>query len=120
MADRRRRRAVRFAHRAHEQEDQDTMTVGLPVEIPAGPVHRCDVLAELDRLRGRVRSAEGKAASLERALATNRRIGIAIGILMCRHQLTADQAIAVLKTHSQHRNVKLRELAETVIYTGTL
>ncbi|MGZ4508919.1 MAG: ANTAR domain-containing protein [Blastococcus sp.] len=92
----------------------------MPVEIPAASTHRFDLLAELGRLQGRLRSAEGKAAGLERALATNRRIGIATGILMCRQQLTADQAVAILKAQSQHRNVKLRELAETVIYTGTL
>jgi AmiR/NasT family two-component response regulator len=96
------------------------MTVGLTVEIPAAPTQRFDVLAVLDRLQARVRSAEDRAASLERALASNRRIGIAVGILMCRHQLTADQAIEILKTNSQQRNVKVRELAETVIYTGTL
>jgi AmiR/NasT family two-component response regulator len=120
MADRRRRRTGRCAHRAHEEEDQDTMTVDLSVEVPAAPVQRFDVLAELDQLQARVRSAEERAANLERGLATNRRIGIAVGILMCRRQLTADQAIAILTTHSQHRNVKVRELAETVIYTGTL
>jgi AmiR/NasT family two-component response regulator len=119
MADPPRRRTGRFADRAHE-ENQDTMGVGLSVQEPAVAAHRFDVLAELEELQERVRSAEDKAANLECALATNRRIGIAIGILMCRHQLTADQAIATLKTHSQHRNLKLRELAETVIYTGTL
>jgi AmiR/NasT family two-component response regulator len=102
---------------AHDEEDQDTMTVDVSVEAPA---LRFDVLAELDQLQARVRSAEDKAANLERALVTNRRIGIAVGILMCQHQLTADQAIATLTTHSQHRNVKVRELAETVIYTGAL
>ena len=96
------------------------MTVDSTVEAPAAPVKRFDVLAELDQLQARARSAECKAANLEQALATNRRIGIAIGILMCQRQLTDDQAIAVLMTHSQHRNVKVRELAETVIFIGTL
>lgn len=96
------------------------MTVGSSLEAPAAPAQQFDVLTVLDRLQARVRSAEDKAAGLEHALASNRRIGMAVGILMCRHQLTEDQAIAVLKTHSQHCNVKLRELAETVIYTGTI
>jgi hypothetical protein len=39
---------------------------------------------------------------------------------MCQRQLTEDQAIALLKTHSQRCNVKVRELAETVIFTGML
>jgi AmiR/NasT family two-component response regulator len=100
--------------------DEDMMTVALSVEAPAAAAQRFDVLAELGVLQERVWSAEDKAANLERALATNRRIGIAIGILMCQHQLTADQAFAVLKTYSQHHNVKVQALAETVIYTGTL
>jgi len=65
-------------------------------------------------------TAETKAANLEVALATNRRIGIAVGILMCRLGVTEDQAFAVLSKHSQDRNVKVRDLAEEVIYTGSL
>jgi hypothetical protein len=53
---------------------------------------------------------------MEDALASRRRTGT----LMCRHRLADDRAIAILKTHSQHRNVKVRELAETVIRTGEL
>lgn len=96
------------------------MTLTLSVEAPAAPAQRSDVRTELDQLQARARSAEDRAANLERALGTNRRIGIAIGILMCQRQLTDDQAIATLKAESQHRNVKVRELAETVISTGTL
>jgi len=96
------------------------MTVVLPVEVPAAPAQRFDVLTVLDQLQARVRSAEERAAGLERALASSRRIGMAVGILMCRHQLTDDQAIAILKAESQRRNVKVRGLAETVIYTGTI
>ena len=96
------------------------MTVDAAAQAPIAPVQRSDVRPELDRLRELLRSAEDRAAGLERALMTNRRIGIAVGILMCQRQLTADQAFAILRTHSQHLNLKVRELAETVIYTGTL
>jgi hypothetical protein len=106
--------------RAHEEEDQDTMTIGLSAEVPLAGALRVEVLTELDRLEARLRIAEDRAASLERGLASNRRIGIAIGILMCHRQLTDDQAFAVLATHSQRCNVKVRELAESVIFTGTL
>jgi AmiR/NasT family two-component response regulator len=95
------------------------MTIALSVERAAQRPQWFDVLAEVHRLRAWVRSAEDKTANLERALASNRRIGIAVGILMCRHQLTDDRAIEMLRTHSQHRNVKVRDLAEAVIYTGT-
>lgn len=90
------------------------------VEAPKAPAQRFDAQAEPDQLLARVRSTECRAANLERALATNRRIGIAIGILMCQCQLTDDQAFAILKTHSQRCHIKVRELAESVIFTGTL
>lgn len=45
---------------------------------------------------------------------------MAVGILMCQLGLTDDRAIELLKIRSQHRNVKVRDLAETVIYTGAL
>jgi AmiR/NasT family two-component response regulator len=40
--------------------------------------------------------------------------------LMTRRQLTADQAFALLKRHSQNTHVKLRTIAQTVIQTGDL
>jgi hypothetical protein len=80
----------------------------------------CAFSAVLADLRARVRTAETKAADLEFALATNRRIGIAVGILMCRLRVTEDRAFAVLCKHSQDHNVKMRDLAEEVIYTGSL
>jgi hypothetical protein len=88
-------------------------------DIPAG-ARWCASSAVLADLRARVVTAETKAANLEVALATNRRIGIAVGILMCRLRLTEDQAFAVLGKHSQDHNVKVRDLAEEVIYTGSL
>jgi hypothetical protein len=80
----------------------------------------CAFSAVLADLRARVLTAETKAANLEVALATNRRIGIAVGILMCRLRVTEDRAFAVLCKHSQDHNVKVRDLAEEVIYTGSL
>jgi hypothetical protein len=55
-----------------------------------------------------------------RAVAARHRVGLAQGILMTRHQLTADQAFTLLKRHSQNSNVKLRTIAQTVIQTGDL
>jgi hypothetical protein len=85
-----------------------------------GDARWCAFPAVLADLRARVRTAETKAAHLEFALVTNRRIGIAVGILMCRLGVTEDRAFAVLCKHSQDHNVKVRDLAEEVIYTGTL
>ncbi|MGY1603927.1 ANTAR domain-containing protein [Geodermatophilus sp. SYSU D00815] len=61
-----------------------------------------------------------RAAGLERAQLSNRRIGMALGILMARGGLTEQQAFDALRTASSRRNVRLRDLAEQVIFTGTL
>ena len=80
----------------------------------------CALSAVLVDLRARVLTAETGSTDLEIALVTNRRIGIAVGILMCRLGVTEDQAFAVLSKHSQDHNVKVRDLAEEVISTGSL
>jgi GAF domain-containing protein len=60
------------------------------------------------------------ARHLEQALDSNRRVGIAIGILMARHRLDEQAAFALLRTASQHANRKLRVMAEDVISTGEI
>ena len=72
------------------------------------------------RVQEQLFEARAQIGHLETALATNRRIGIAIGIVMVRHQLTDEEAFELLREQSQVRNQKLRELAEQVIYTGKL
>ena len=71
-------------------------------------------------LRARLHAAEVRAANLERAQRSNRRIGMAIGILMARHSLTEEQAFAALRVASSRRNMRLARVAEEVVYTGFL
>lgn len=73
---------------------------------------------EVGRLRHRLARAEDKAANLRLALTSNRRIGIAVGILMASQHLTEAQAFAALRQMSNRENLKVREVAERVIYTG--
>ena len=61
-----------------------------------------------------------KIVGLEVALATCRRIGAAMGILMTRRQVTEDQAFDLLRVASQHTHRKLREIAHDVVITGLL
>jgi AmiR/NasT family two-component response regulator len=61
-----------------------------------------------------------KIANLEFALRSARRIGAATGILMTRLNVSDDHAFDMLRAASQHRQVKLRDLAEEVIHTGEL
>jgi len=58
--------------------------------------------------------------NLHRAVAARHRVGLAQGILMSPHQITAEQAFALLRRQSQNTHVKLRTIAQTVIQTGDL
>ena len=59
-------------------------------------------------------------AGLARSVATRQLIGQAQGILMERHKITADRAFGLLVQVSQHRNTKLRDIADALVSTGTL
>ena len=60
------------------------------------------------------------AGQLRDAMTSRAVIEQAKGILMAQHRVTADQAFGLLRTASQRRNVKLRELAEELVRTGEL
>ena len=64
--------------------------------------------------------AEDRVRNLERALASNRQIGVAMGVLMHQHRLTEVEAFDVLRAASQDSNRKLADIALDVIDTGTL
>jgi GAF domain-containing protein len=57
---------------------------------------------------------------LREALESRDVIGQAKGILMARRNCTADAAFELLRQASQHHNIKLREIAEQVVYLGDL
>jgi len=65
-------------------------------------------------------SAVRQGENLQVALDSRTLIGQAQGVLMERHDLTADQAFVLLTTASQHRNVKLRVVAEELVATRRL
>ena len=76
--------------------------------------------AEVDRLQRNLENASRQSENLQAALESNRRIGMAIGILMATRRLTEDAAFDCLRQVSNVRNVKLRLLAEEVIHLGAL
>jgi hypothetical protein len=61
---------------------------------------------------------ERRAENLHAALGTRETIGEALGILMERERITADQAFDILRRASQHLNVKLRDVAQSLVDTG--
>lgn len=61
-----------------------------------------------------------RAEHLEQAVASNREIGMAIGVVMASGLQTREQAFDVLRRASQRLNVKLRDVASMVVDTGEL
>lgn len=57
-------------------------------------------------------------AHLKLAIESHRMIGHAVGVLMERHRVTADQGFAMLRQASLDRTIKLREIARRVRETG--
>lgn len=76
--------------------------------------------AALAQTRADLQAATQRADHLQVALTTNRRIGMAIGILMARGGLTETDAFHCLVQASQQQNRKLATIAEDVIFIGHL
>lgn len=57
---------------------------------------------------------------LESAMASRSTLDQALGVLMTQNRCSRDEAFAMLRRASQHGNVKLRDLAATIIqrYSG--
>jgi tetrahydromethanopterin S-methyltransferase subunit F len=72
------------------------------------------------RMEGKLLAAEEQLTNLQVALQSNRRIGMAIGVLMAVRKISENEALELLRQVSSRRNVKLRLVAEDVILTGTI
>ena len=68
----------------------------------------------------RLFEADERASQLEQALASRSTIDQALGVLMAQNQCTRETAFGILRRASQNRNVKLRDVAATIIerFTG--
>jgi GAF domain-containing protein len=65
-------------------------------------------------------SAAEQTANMTAAMVTRAAIEQAKGILMERHKLTPDQAFTLLTRVSQHTGLKLRDVAQDLVLTGSL
>jgi hypothetical protein len=83
-------------------------------------VERAVAVIERERLADVVTAQRAQADHLRIALASNRQIGAAIGILMASRKLTSEHAFDLLRLVSQHRHRKLYDVALEVIETGTV
>jgi hypothetical protein len=68
----------------------------------------------------RLFEADQRVSQLEEALASRSTIDQALGVLMAQNQCTRDTAFGILRRASQNRNVKLRDVAASIIehFTG--
>ena len=59
-----------------------------------------------------------RRVDLQQAISSHQLVGQAVGILMERRRFTAAAAFDLLRRESQHRNIKLRDLAARLVETG--
>lgn len=64
--------------------------------------------------------ARVQIANLQAGIISNRRVGMAVGIVMATMRVKDDEAFHLLRRTSQKSHRKLREVAEDVILTGGL
>ena len=83
-----------------------------PDEVETAKVVAAHASVALARLRSE--------RDLWHAIDSRHLIGQAQGILMERYRLTPEKAFAVLRRHSQQHNIKLHEVAGTLVRTGRL
>ena len=84
--------------------------------VEVGAFADLDQVAVLFRSQAAVALAYAQeVTNLEEALATRTVIGKAIGIVMERYKLNDERAFAFLTRLSQHRNIKLRLVAEELV-----
>ena len=80
-----------------------------------------DVIARAAPLQLRLSDQAQVSADLQAAMASRSVIDQAIGVIMAQNRCTSPEAFAILRSASQHRNVKLRDLAASLLenLTGT-
>lgn len=78
------------------------------------------ILADHAALALAFESELNRADNLQKALQSNREIGVAIGVLMKTYRITDDQAFGLLRTASQNTHRKLHEVAAEVALSGEL
>lgn len=88
--------------------------------LPSPAVTVEKLLAALVHQRQLSADLRDQNANLQIALESNRRIGMALGIVMFSHKVTAPAAFDLLRQVSQCSHRKIRDIAEDVIERGCL
>ena len=112
-------RADRAAVRADASQERADVAERR-ADTTEGRVDELEAHSALDRVMLAELQADGtvsreNVAQLEAALVASRVIGAAVGILMASRNVGQDEAFAILRAASSRNNVKLRDLAETIV-----
>lgn len=91
---------------------------GLAVEDLPGPSPTG--MSEVDELQLALAREQARADDLKGSLRTARRIGMAVGLLMARHELTESEAFQALESETHRSGRKLHETAEAILLAGGL
>lgn len=83
-------------------------------------MHRVLDCVRQERLIQQLQQHRLQVENLQIAVLSNREIGAAVGILMAIRQVPAAAAFELLRSASQRRNLKLRDIAAEVVFTGAL
>lgn len=67
------------------------------------------------RLALRIARLSDTSKNLEAAMQSRTNIDLAVGIIMAQNRCTQDEAVKILKSASSARNIKLRDIAATVV-----
>ena len=78
-----------------------------------------DELASTLPLALRFAQQATEVSQLQEALASRSTIDQALGVLMAQNRCSRDEAFGILRRASQHRNIKLRDVAAAIIYRFT-
>ena len=71
--------------------------------------------ADALRLAVRLASQRESASDLRAAMESRTVIDLAVGVIMGQNRCSQDDAVSILKAASNHRNIKLRELAAELV-----
>jgi GAF domain-containing protein len=116
--------ASMMSHRLYLEDDRSLGALNIySRQVAAFSDHS---LSTLDMLATHAAIALAKADAVDQsqnlqiALARNRTIGLAVGILMATYKVTQDQGFDLLRVASQHSHRKLHDIALDVAETGLL
>jgi len=101
-------------------EDVTAVTSATPNRLCEAAEEVSEVAIALAAANATVATLEQENEQLREALLSSRAIGVAVGLLMERHKLSREKALAVLRVRSQHSNRKLRDVAQQMAETGDL